>query len=347
MSEIKFVDDYGYIPYYSNGKLYKVVPEIPDIYENRGIVQDARYIISDGVMYDTEDIESVNSIRIPQYRQEDSIIGVSGYLEYALRMKNCNGDTELELAIFRKTQEMMKVSDMLYSKYDFRRLPTLLRKAGRFDEADTYDEDLEETKPGAYSINNLIKRRIKEVLEYAKKINTDYVQVSYHMATCGECAKHRGRLFSISGNDPRFEKLPEDVIERGGFHEGCRCSFYAYSFKLDPTKTDYCENIIEFSQRPQTDDRTDQEKADYEEFTNRMEAEDRRYEESKLTYRIRYFNLTNYKRIQKEAPDLAPASFSGYVRMKNGNTKGYQKLKTAWISRGLDPAVLADYSDTK
>lgn len=99
---------------------------------------------------------------------------------------------------------------------------------------------------------------LEKALQTAKTLNTDLLEASYSLGCCSECAKLRGRWFSISGNDKRFPKFPV-VID-------CDCYgilFYpVFPFskpKYEPAQDD----IIEFSNRPFIDDRTDHEKEIY------------------------------------------------------------------------------------
>lgn len=103
------------------------------------------------------------------------------------------------------------------------------------------------------------KEVIKINLQNAKLLDTDLVEAGYFNGCCGECAKYRGRWFSISGNDKRFPKMPVDY--------GCTCSGIDFSPVIygisDPTYCDEGTDIIEYSNRPFIDDRTEDEKAIY------------------------------------------------------------------------------------
>lgn len=109
-------------------------------------------------------------------------------------------------------------------------------------------------------MNDYTKESIRMSLENAKELGTDLVEASYHRGCCGECAKYRGRWFSISGKDKRFPKMPVDY--------GCTCEGIDFSPVIygisEPTYADEIEDIIEYSNRPFVDDRTEEEKKIFE-----------------------------------------------------------------------------------
>ena len=78
----------GFIPdtqtaYFVNGKLYKLYP--PDL-DNW---YDVRYLVSDNKVYDLEKVEDIGKIPIPEFKRlEEDNYGVTGLLDYVLRMKS-------------------------------------------------------------------------------------------------------------------------------------------------------------------------------------------------------------------------------------------------------------------
>lgn len=94
-------------------------------------------------------------------------------------------------------------------------------------------------------------------------------EASYFCGCCGECAKYRGRWFSISGKDKRFPKMPENY--------GCTCQGIDFYPVIDGvSEPEYCpkhQNIIEYSNRPFVDDRTQAEKALHQRYLDENTAE--------------------------------------------------------------------------
>ena len=105
------------------------------------------------------------------------------------------------------------------------------------------------------------------VLNDAKLLGTDLVIMSSHGASCPECAKYQGRVFSLSGDSRLFPKIPESFFKYGGIHEGCGHTFSPYIHGVtDPelgytlsfhamVLPEYRNNIVAFSNRPFVDDR--------------------------------------------------------------------------------------------
>lgn len=97
-------------------------------------------------------------------------------------------------------------------------------------------------------------------LENARKMQTDLVEATYFKGCCAECAKFRGRWFSISGRDKRFPKVPT---------YRCNCqglSFYPTIFGLSSPVCCGKNQIIAFSNRPFVDDRTNEELQIYQKY---------------------------------------------------------------------------------
>ena len=171
----------------------------------------------------------------------------------------------------------------------------------------------------------LTKKRPKQKFKKSKPFsNTDLVEADYFFSCCPECAKYRGRVFSVSGNDKRFPKMPEIT--------DCSCSgitfypfFEGYS---EPTVNDYLNkkvDIIKFSNRPFIDDRTASEKKNFEEYLKRIE--DQKQKE---------IDRVEYKNLLETLPEAVPKSFGAYRRMKNLQSPGFLKLKKLAKENGIE-----------
>ena len=158
----------------------------------------------------------------------------------------------------------------------------------------------------------------KRLLQLCNLFKTDLVEASSHGYTCALCSSLEGRVFSLSGRDKRFPKLPDEVKKYGGFHEGCRHSFSPFIYGIGNLVNG--QDPIEFSNRPYMDYRTPEEKEMYEAEVAKAEALAKARAE--------------YEWICANLPDIAPKSLSGYSRMKNGNTANFQKLVEAAKSQG-------------
>lgn len=173
----------------------------------------------------------------------------------------------------------------------------------------------------------------------AKLLNTDLVEATFEMNCCDECTKYRGRVFSISGLDRRFPKLPKYI--------NCDCfgiSFHPFLYGISkPTYKDYFrvgDDIISFSNRPFVIERTEFERQTaikqkaYEhkqlELHNRFSADMKKLSEWDKEHRSEYEKLCNL------IPEFAPKSLGGYTRMKLTNSKNFQKLADIARAKGLN-----------
>ena len=121
--------------------------------------------------------------------------------------------------------------------------------------------------PSLSNLSEFAPATVCTVLNDAKLLGTDLVIMSSHGASCSECAKYQGRVFSLSGNSLPFPKIPEAFFKYGGIHEGCGHTFSPYIHGVtDPmlgytlsfqkaVSPKYRNNIIAFSNRPFVDDR--------------------------------------------------------------------------------------------
>lgn len=113
----------GKTVYFRGGKMYKVFPSDKESW------YDAKYLVSDGILYDLENIESIHSIKPPQFGLTDVFdgYGVTGCLDYVIRMKagNLFNRNEKELCsacLWKSTELMFEHSHIGWQKKDYVRL---------------------------------------------------------------------------------------------------------------------------------------------------------------------------------------------------------------------------------
>ena len=175
-----------------------------------------------------------------------------------------------------------------------------------------------------------IEDKDKQLLN-ADKYKDDYVQV-VSFCCCSECAKYRFRIYSISGRDKRFPKLP-DYVKKYSWHCGLGTRPFVlgiHYMRLSPNKSlNEIDELIEYSNRPFVDDREDEEierynrilaknKQDYIDGINKEQA------------------CAEYEQILTNLPDISPKSQGGYLKMKKSNSANFQKLKEKAISSGIE-----------
>lgn len=178
--------------------------------------------------------------------------------------------------------------------------------------------------------------------------DTDFWVLDYQHTCCGECAKYRGRIYSASGNDKRFPVLPDVVRTTGHIHDGCTCFFIpAYTISVMAEDKDskpitlYDEDAIRYSNRPFIDDRTEEEKARYAEWKKRQnkKEQDQQYVDFENRIRKSGKNKRMYNFVKEYLPDLAPKSYSAYMRAKNQKTKKYLLIEERMKEKGIDIEV--------
>lgn len=160
---------------------------------------------------------------------------------------------------------------------------------------------------------------LNKVLSDAKSMGIDYLEVTEHHPTCEICSIYANRVYCISGSDDRFPKLPDVVYQYGGFHEGCRHSFYPFYVGTTERMVSG-HDPIEWSNRPFVDSRSQEE----------IDA----YNEEKVRQEIERKDRLDFDWLRKNLPDCVPKSFGGYRRMKNQNTDNYRKIVTKAAEAG-------------
>lgn len=270
--------------------------------------------------YKFDTVEDIMSIPIPKYKKVDGVGSPVNNIEYILQRKaslfDKEGKMDLAIACLRKSNEIMPHSNFTYSKKDYLRLVEFLKNNGQFDEARE-----EEVKINQYFDNQptLKEMDVNRALDFAKTFSTDLVMTVsniYTVPCCENCAKLRNRVYSISGKDKRFPKFTEAVAN------ACCLRTYPFTYgatRLEDNKQKEIKDVIAYSNRPFTDDRTTAEKKRYAEF-------EKKEEQKKKDEEQREKDKKEFDLIREHLPSDAPKSFAGYRKMKNSNSENYQKL---------------------
>lgn len=270
--------------------------------------------------YDLNSLTGINSIPIPKYKPLQGLESPVNNIEYILQRKatehKSNGRMDLAIACLKKSNEIMPHSNFNWQEKDYLRLIEYLKLDGKFEEARHEESKLRLKLPRVFDEILRNKLFLNKVLEDCGILNTDLIEILPHGLTCAECSKYQDRVYSISGKDTRFPKLPDFIFQYGGIHKGCRHSFCAYVLDMDANP----RSTIRRSNRPYTD--------------KRSKAERDEYDQIQLKRLINEKDKIDYDYIREHLPDICPKSLSGYKRMKNSNSINYQKLVTAANSKG-------------
>lgn len=326
------VEPDGQTIYFKNGQMYKVYPSDKESW------YDARFLISDGIKYDLEDIEDLKKIPVPNFSHYTDYMtgyGVTGSLDYVLRMKagSFYNREEKELCsacLWKSTELMLANTSISWTKKDYQRLVIWHYELGLIEEAEKAQQYLNTFDVYTQNSFDLIANSIKDsVFSNSKKYHSDLVVFDDHgSGCCSECAKYTGRVYSISGKNKNYPALPEYAKLHGNFHPGCRCSMSLY---FEGNKIYYKGkevNAKKASNRPWIDDRTDHQKKSYDEYLkNNLENQKKE--------KLREINKREYALILEKLPEIAPKSYSGYVRMKNSKSKNFINLSEAAAKQGI------------
>lgn len=279
--------------------------------------------------YDFSSVEGINAIPGPceEFKADEIKRDFTGRVEYYLlskgeQYKKAN-NAELAIACFRKANELMPMYGDSFSRECFLRLPRYLRALRRFDEARAEEEKIQRLFGGNYRhINERYKpeQQKKQLLDWVALHKTDLVSTTYSHCCCTECAKYRGRVFSVSGDDARFPKLPEYLLFGG---HGCNISVIPFLSGLSGLQTSdrkiiTASKIIAYSNRPFIDDRTEEEVHNF--IASCQEKAD---DVEREIARVDYDWLWEY------APHICPKSFSAYMRMKRMRSKKFIEIVSA------------------
>ena len=305
--------------YFKNGILYKIRPfTFKKLYDDRERAYEARYIVSDGVKYDLMDLDSIHSIEMPVYEQ-DAAIGVTGSLEHVLNKHLPTGDDKIDLQILRVYTMLLKHSYWVYGDKDWYRLPKKLYELGDFEKGDSLLEQIEEYRP-KISNTPLKRKNLRDFVEDNRKMfQGDLIEIQASYTRCELCARYAGRIYSVNGEDERFPKCPEWIIQKGGICDnGCGSAIFPTCYIEGTTQIlghidessfskHTCRDPILYSNRPFVDPR---DAAEIERYNNLQVKRKEEALKSKY-YMLNYRNFC-YGRIND--PKNTPKSFSAYMR---------------------------------
>lgn len=323
-----FFGKFALTSFFKDGLLYKVKPDIGNLYDNRDKFYNTKYIVVDGEKYDIENEKSISSIVAPRFSPfSNTPLGITGNLVYILRMKASNlkreGKTNAALALLKKATEMMPVSEVAWQKKDYLLYADWLFELGKEHEGQKASQCIEKLLS---EMQNSRKSIIEQTASHTTdSFENDLVEASFFYGCCAECSKYRGRWFSRTGKDPRFPKKPRI--------KNCTCSgidfspvIFGLSSPIVNSFLDHKVDIIEYSNRPFAEERTDKEKAMYDNSQKEKEITEwfEPYRIKLLSYKHK--SEVEYDWICKNLPEIAPKSISGYNRMKNSNSNNYQIL---------------------
>ncbi|CCZ35418.1 putative uncharacterized protein [Firmicutes bacterium CAG:646] len=264
-----------------------------------------------GIVYDLGTVSGIAAIKESPYQHVD-ITNYDWSIEYILQRKATeykrNGCLDLAIACLRKSNSIMELRLDYWTKKDFLRLPEFLRQAKDFDGARKEENYINTILFPPKTNNDVnITQAFLDFVKLCSDKGTDLAVSEYKTFCSAECSKYRARIYSVSGNDKRFPKLPKTLFE---FNLGIRPFFEEFSKLHLPEYI--VADPIEYSNRPFEDSRTEYEARVYTESIEKAKAEKKDRED--------------YNWIRENLGDIAPKSFGGYRNMKHKNSANYQNI---------------------
>lgn len=177
--------------------------------------------------------------------------------------------------------------------------------------------------PGAYQVSldsyaNMVARSTtREAGNQARENQLidngyDLVEMSNHYPTCEVCAALQGRVYSISGKDPRFPAL--SVAFSSGYHNvhpNCRHVIVPWIESMQTPEE--VQAAIAKSNKPLKDTR------------NRQEVE--LYKKQQAQHRKARQDLYQYERFKQRLGADAPKSYAAFRRMKKAGGSPWNRIK--------------------
>lgn len=276
---------------YRNGVLFEVLPrDNHSLYDNRDRAKTANYIVSDGVLYNMNDNDSISSIPIPKFVDVDGMPSTVLDIAYNFQVRLKREERpDIAVTLAHKTADLMLASPISWGKKDYYRVVIQLWSIGRIDEADSLLEYVREKNPIITANDERTEER-KQAFEYtlslAGELGEDYIQTGSSNC-CANCAPYRNRVYSISGKDKRFPEFSKFVKNP----ESCCCLAYSAlqyypGYTLTEYRYDKHGNVSEFevdavkhSNRPFIDDRSPSQKEMFADSARRSEKRRKRDEQ--------------------------------------------------------------------
>ena len=340
--------------FYKNGYLYNVYPRNNSLTldENRDVAYFARFIICDGKKYDLCNPKDVIELKMPNFEKNNSSFSyVTRNLAYIFKMRAQRiYQKELAVPIVFTAVNLMLISGIGWQPKDFERLISQLERLEEYYYATILRDSINSFQ------SSLLNSELKQAeiafktIDLARQFDTDLVVMPYLGCSCEECAKYQGRVYSITGKDKRYPKLPDVIRKTGKVHPGCHHSIQVFYEWEKITKYIYNDSgqaemiyvdPIQNSNRPFRDDRSVYEKRKYEESQQkRIKKESSEIWDAESTRKYAK-RVIEYEWIEDNLPDLAPKSLGGYTRMKHTNSKNYQRIKekAAELGKVLDDNI--------
>lgn len=186
--------------------------------------------------YDMDTLDGINSIPVPA-KDYNTGKDLNDCIYYVLQRKATEhkkaGRMDCAIACLKKSNELSDHEKRpLLTQKEYLRLIKYIESTGNYELAQQELTKIYQKHPEFKDkrISNLI--RIKDVLSKCKKWNEDCVIISTD-TNCPICNKYDQQIFSISGKNKIYPKLPIEISKNGGFCPNCILGISLYLDKIN------------------------------------------------------------------------------------------------------------------
>lgn len=175
--------------------------------------------------------KGIQAIKIPEYKPLQGIQSPVNNIEYVLQRKATehknNKRMDLAIACLKKSNELMDYSNFQYSEKDYLRFVKYLRLDGQNELATIEEEKIYKKHPEFKDkrISNL--DRIKQDLKKMGEWKEDLVIINTS-SSCLICKEYNSKIYSISGKNKKYPKIPIGILNEGGFCPNCYLGINTY-----------------------------------------------------------------------------------------------------------------------
>lgn len=181
--------------------------------------------------YDMDSLDGINSIPVPakNYNSGDP---TKDCIYYLLQRKATehkrNGRMDLAIACLKKSNALSDYeSRPLLTQEEYMRLIKYLEYDKQFEEATKESERIAVMHPEFCDKRILNLAGIKKSIQKNKEWKNDLVIVSSN-SSCPICKKYNRKVYSISGRNKKYPKIPNEIIKEGGFCKNCYIGLNSY-----------------------------------------------------------------------------------------------------------------------
>ncbi len=169
-------------------------------------------------------------------------------------------------------------------------------------------------------------------IQRAEQVSGDLVKMTEHMTSCPICWPYQGRVYSISGNDPRYPPLD---IPFGGdhanIHPNCRHRIKPYIPALKSSKE--LARDLAISNRPFEIENMPQSQQKI--FKRNLNT----YNQGQVEKRKLLSDRKQHQRYLARLGENAPQTFSGFRRIKNADSDRWAELQSQYRKAGRKEKV--------